>query len=334
MDELERIGELGSDQPIARAEVQNAARAALLERAAESAGAEAAPRPRQRRRIRGFLGLSGAVAATAVVLFAILSSGKAPSAAPELARGASIELLAKVTPNLLIQGPQWNIAGIEAEGATEGRTVFYSEFHPETPVRWHRSRFAELRWRGDPEADRVGELEARGWVHLATQRIDEIDLAGLEGTGDSANPPHRVTRIFSPAEASGALQPRIALWEKDGQTFELKAFSTLERFEGTSERLQNVDTGEYISKSRPGLTIEPLEATVNGHRKVVRGAGIVSAPPPHKPDTPAQERALFHKVFLGDGKGEKPIVRHADGRTWMIVRRYTQISRHWLAPGG
>ena len=199
MDELERIGELGSDQPSARAEVQNAARAALLERAAESAGAETAPRRQPRRRIQGFLGLSGAVAAAAVVLFAFFSSGKAPPATPELARAAEIELLAQFTPNLLIHGPQWNIAGVETESAAEGRTVFYAEFHPETPVRWHRTQFAELRWRGNSEADRITELEAQGWVHLVSQRVDEIDLLELEEAGDSARPPHRIVQIFSPA---------------------------------------------------------------------------------------------------------------------------------------
>jgi hypothetical protein len=333
MDELERIKELGSDLPEVRDEAHDAARAALLEHIAPQPAPTGA---RQPRRFRRALGLAGAVAAVAAVVLIVFSSGGTPAGQTVEARAAELEFLAKITPNQTVAGPWWSMIGIEAESAAEGRTAFYYEPHPEHPVvRWDPRRFAEFRWRSQTAAARVAQLESEGWAEVGTQDVQEIDIAEDERTGDFLHDPHRLVRIFSPDDAGPAPAPMVGVWEGneegEGRAFELETFSNLRDFELVSERLQKVDSGEFISDARPGLSIKPFTKTItkpNGETEQVEGA-IVGAPPPHAPDTPEQERRLYRRLFLNDA-GEAPIVRSEDGRTWMLVRRYAPLSDHWL----
>ena len=140
-----------------------------------------------RDRQAAFLGLTG--------------SGHGPAGTAEPANAAELVRLAKISPPILFDLPNWRVAVTEVRQAEEGFTEFQIGIKPQSDP----EKQAKFRWHSDTLKARTRQVTGHGGVEVGTAPV-----LGAEATVYEY--PHGGKKVFE----------LVALWDGGGRAFEFR----------------------------------------------------------------------------------------------------------------
>ncbi len=191
----------------------------------------AAPEPRRRPRVpRRYLGLATAGAVAGTIFLGVIGTGGGTPGIPAPAYGAELLRLAKISPHILLDAPNWQVAFVESRQALEGWTEFRRGEGLEPDPR----RVAKFRWHSISLQKREREVASHGAILAATAPV-------LSTTAQVYTYPRRVKG------AKGAFLLATALWSQSGRAFEFRtAVPGLATFERRLAALRRVDKASWL----------------------------------------------------------------------------------------
>jgi hypothetical protein len=218
---------------------------------------EAAPSHSLRWRTR-FAGFAATGAIATAAFLGLTGSGHGPAGTAEPAYAAELVRLAKISPPILFDLPNWRVAVTEVRQADEGFTEFQIGIKPQTDPQ----KEAKFRWHSDTLEARARQVTGHGGVEVGTAPV-----LGTEATVYEY--PHGGKDVFE----------LVALWDEGGRAFEFRtSVPDLAAFERRLLALKRVDRDSWLEvvardfESVPSKTIVIAEdgsrytyTCVNGH---------------------------------------------------------------------
>jgi hypothetical protein len=214
-----------------------------------------APEPRRRPRVpRRYLGLATAGAVAATVFLGVFGTGGGSPGTPAPAYGAELLRLAKISPHILLDPPNWRVAVTEVRQSLEGWTEFQhgEELRTDPPPQ----QGAKFRWHSISLQNREQEVVAHGAVETGTAPV-------LGTSAQVFTYPRRVKGVFL----------ATALWDQRGRAFEFRtSVRDMAAFERRLADLQWVDKDAWLAalpRPEPPFEVRCFDADGTTVRKEI-----------------------------------------------------------------
>ncbi|HEX6666999.1 MAG TPA: hypothetical protein VF081_10445 [Solirubrobacterales bacterium] len=194
--------------------------------------------PRWRTR---FAGLAATCAIATAAFLGLTGSGHGPAGTAEPAYAAELVRLAKISPPILFDLPNWRVAVTEVGQAAEGFTEFQIGIHEQPDPEKH----AKFRWHSRSVQARAGQLTAHGAVEVGTAPVLETEATVYEY-------PHGGRRAFE----------LVALWDEGGRAFEFRtSVPGMPAFERRLLALERVDRDRWLEVVARDIESAPSKNT-------------------------------------------------------------------------
>jgi|GEM_PF-5433428 len=206
-----------------------------------------APSQRRSRSLRWrtrFAGLATAGAIATAAFLGLTGSGHGPAGTAEPAYAAELVRLAKISPPILFDLPNWRVAVTEVRQAAEGFTEFQVGIQPQQDP----EKNAKFHWHSKSVQARAGELTTHGAVEVGTAPVLETEAT-----------------IYEYPPAGKPVFELVALWDEGGHAFEFRtSVPGIATFERRLLALERVDRDRWLEVVARDLGSVPVKTVVIG----------------------------------------------------------------------